>query len=189
MKNWILASSSPRRQELLKKIIPTFDVFEPDVDELDAEVHNPRELVLHNAELKFDCAINANADAYVIAADTTVALGNRIFNKPQSMEDACRMLKELSGRTHHVYTAVSCGNCEHEHAMVGVSEVTFLQLSEETILRYLGLINPLDKAGSYAIQSSSELIIGKWSGSLDNIIGLPTELLKQQLVQMRWIDA
>ncbi len=173
----ILASASPRRLELLKRAGFDCEVIPAQVVEHEDESSCPRHMVLHNAELKA-CEVAARYPGrLVLGADTTVALDDKVLNKPGDMEEAYSMLRRLSGRTHTVYTGV-CLRREtppYCRAEVFTSRVTFRQLSEETIRRYCSLVNPLDKAGAYGIQKGREMIIEKVEGSVDNVMGLPVQ--------------
>ena len=122
-------------------------------------------------------------DALVLGADTLVFLDREIFGKPRDLADAQRMLKQLSGRTHQVITGVCLMYLRgHREGIFAVStDVTFKLLTEEQISHYLSKINPLDKAGAYAIQEFGELIVAEISGSFSNVVGLPLERLKDEL--------
>ncbi len=159
-------------------------------EDVDAE---PRAMVLHNAALKAAWVCAQCPGAWVLAADTTVALDNRVLNKPADLAEARAMLKRLSGRTHTVYTGVclwrsgrlgepslpEINSVEISHCET--SEVTFRAFDDETITRYFALVNPLDKAGAYGIQEGRELILQSYRGSFSNIMGLPVEWLATQL--------
>jgi septum formation protein len=139
--------------------------------------------VLHNARLKGDAVATRHPDRPVLSADTTVALDGHVLNKPVDMADARRMLRQLAGRTHTVYTAVALQQrstgwlreaCEE-------SRVTFRPLDDAVIDRYFAIVNPLDKAGAYGIQEGRDLIIECWDGSLTNIMGLPVDTVRAML--------
>jgi septum formation protein len=179
----ILASASPRRRELLSLLGVTFEALTAPVIEFEAPESDPREMVLHNAALKAAWACAEHPDAWVLAADTTVALGREILNKPANLDEARAMLRRLSGRTHVVYTGVclwrkpegpDATHCE-------MSEVAFQTLDEARISTYLAQVNPLDKAGAYGIQEGRELILARYRGSFTNIMGLPLEWVAARL--------
>lgn len=185
----ILASGSPRRSMLLRDLGLSFRIELPDVTELEDHDESPELMVLHNAILKADCVAKKFPNALIIAADTTVALGNKVFNKPKSMAEAFAMLKELSGKTHTVYTGVCLVNestglrikhCEK-------SQVTFLDLRDRLIQQYHSLLDPLDRAGSYSIEDHRDMIIKSHVGSLSNIIGLPIEFLSETLHNLGYL--
>ena len=182
----LLASRSPRRSELLARDALAFDIEVPDVEEKEDGHDNPSAMVLHNARLKGDAVAARRPDRLVLSSDTTVAIDNTVLAKPADMEDARRMLRLLSGRTHVVYTAVVLQQRSSGLLLERVEEsrVTFLPLTEEVITRYFGIVNPLDKAGAYGIQEGRSLIIDSFEGSLSNIMGLPMEALREMLEQV-----
>lgn len=173
----LLASASPRRRELLARLGVAFDVAVADVEEWEAGDADPAALVAHNAALKADALSGRFPARAVLAADTTVALEGEVLNKPADLDHARAMLARLSGQTHTVYTGVHLRWAARgvEEACVVTSEVTFKPFGAEVIERYIALVNPLDKAGAYGIQEGRELIIERWSGQLENIMGLPLE--------------
>lgn len=179
----ILGSASPRRQELLREAGFTFKVVIPLVEEHEEEDSDPRELVLHNASLKADYLAQGYPEHVILTADTTVALGNRVLNKPASMDDARQMLRDLSGKTHAVYTGfcITCAKTGVKQLHCVVTKVIFKTLSEDDITRYHALTNPLDKAGGYGIQDGTEIIIDHFEGSYSNVMGLPVEEVTQAL--------
>ena len=170
---FILASSSPRRKELLKKIIDDFVIIVPDIDEsalpLDAK-DLPGELSKEKAYAVF--AKHPNDE--VLACDTVVVLNGKVLGKPLNEEDAFRMLKEESGNKQIVlsgYTYLAKGK---EITRTVSTEVHFNKLTDEQIWEYIKTKKPLDKAGAYGIQDDYPLIEGI-VGSFDNVMGLPTE--------------
>ena len=179
----ILASASPRRRELLAGLGVRFTVVVPEVTEHEAPDADPRHMVRHNAALKADWVAARHPDALVLGADTVVFLDGLVLNKPRDLAEARAMLRRLSGRTHTVCTGValrrrSDGLARDEAAE---SEVTFKTLDNGIMDRYFAQVNPLDKAGGYAIQEATDLIIASWRGSYTNIVGLPVEMVKQIL--------
>ena len=174
--NLFLASVSPRRRQLLDELGIRFKVEPAEVDEL-AEDADPRQLVLHNCELKADAVAERHPDSPVLGADTTVAIDGCVLNKPANLAQARAMLERLSGRTHVVHTGI-CLIFRARSIMKArcvSSEVTFHELDEGRIERYFKIVDPLDKAGAYGIQEGRELIIESYRGSLSNIMGLPVE--------------
>ena len=113
----------------------------------------------------------------VLGADTIVVLDNQVLNKPRDLQEACQMLEKLSGRTHSVFTAVCCRYKVFSYQFYDESRVSFSQLTEDQIDTYVKAVHPLDKAGAYAIQEPITQSIAHYEGSLNNIIGLPTEKL------------
>ena len=138
-----------------------------------------------NAGLKARQVAQEHPEAVVLGADTVVALGNKTFGKPADLESAAAMLGELAGKTHLVVTSF-CVVCQASRKTVFDAEltrVTLKPLSPAQISRYHALVNPLDKAGAYAAQSSAELVIERVEGSFDNVVGLPLARVQQALAQ------
>lgn len=181
----ILASASPRRRELLAQAGIPFTVVVADVVEHEAEDSDPREMVRHNAALKADWVAARHPNATVLGADTTVFLDRTVLNKPRDAADARAMLRRLSGRTHTVFTGMAVRRLSDGLKLdQGVaSEVTIKPLDEATIELYLSRVHTLDKAGGYAIQEQTDLIVAGYTGSLTNIVGLPVEEMKQLLTR------
>jgi septum formation protein len=168
----VLASGSPRRRELLTQLGLTFDIVSPDIDETELPGEDPVAYVRRLAVAKAH-AVDAPADALVIAADTTVDLGGDILAKPIDAADAATMLRRLSARTHRVHTGVALrrgDTCVHE---VITSFVTFVPLTPATIDWYVGTGEPLDKAGAYAVQGAGGVLVQRVRGSVSNVVGLP----------------
>lgn len=179
----VLASASPRRSELLQEVGYHFEIIAPEVDEAHDESLTCEELTIENAKRKALAVARMRPDAVVIGADTLVYLDLVPIAKPRDMEDAAAMLQRLSGRTHEVCTGVaiaSAGGAELLTFHV-VSDVTFKPLTEEIIRDYHSRIEPLDKAGAYAIQDESAMIIDSVEGSWSNVKGLPMERLGIEL--------
>lgn len=180
----ILASGSPRRRELLSEAGLSFQIISPDVDELSGDGYSPRDLALTNARLKCMAISVARPESMVIGADTVVTLGGKIYGKPLDLKEAAKNLRIFSGRIHEVLTGVvlSCGDQRAE--FVSTSFVKFKDLNELDIEDYLSKVYVLDKAGGYAAQEHRELIIEKFEGDYQNIIGLPVSLVLDQLHKM-----
>lgn len=181
----ILASASPRRRELLGQLGVPFEVVVADVTEHEESSTDPRVMVAHNAALKAEWVAERNPDAWVLGADTTVFIDGSALNKPCDSSEARAMLRRLSGRTHTVFTGLALRRRSDALRIdEGVaSEVTFKRLDDATIEAYLARVHTLDKAGGYAIQEHSELIVAEYRGSLTNIVGLPLETTKQLLTR------
>lgn len=182
---WILASGSPRRRELLGRLVGTFTVVTAEVEEWEPEEADPVEQVEENARRKGRAVARLRPEAVVIAADTTVALGRRLFAKPADREEAVGMLRALSGQTHTVVTGVAICHVDREHIFSERSTVRFKDLTEATIARYIERVHVYDKAGAYAIQEEREQIIESFAGEYENIMGLPLERLRRELVQLQ----
>jgi septum formation protein len=179
----ILASASPRRAELLRQLELEFQVLPSDAAEIFDGQLSPLELCQLNAHRKARAVAKKIPDALVLGADTLVFLDRKIFGKPRDLADARRMLSQLQGRTHQVVTGVCLMHLRaHREWLFAVStDVTFLRLTAGQINDYLGQMNPLDKAGAYAIQEHGEMIVSEISGSYSNVVGLPLEKLKEEL--------
>lgn len=175
----ILASSSPRREQLLRQLDLEFQVMPADVEESTSEHLSPRELAQLNAYRKCHAVAKDHRDNLVLGADTVVCMKHRIFGKPADLEEAAHMLGELEGRSHQVITGVCLIHSRsHTQRLFHVTSlVRFKRLDALSVRHYLSLINPLDKAGGYAVQEHSDLIIETVSGSISNVIGLPMEKL------------
>ena len=174
-----LASASPRRAELMRRMGLQFEIRPTHVEEDDSGSAGPEEMVLANAKLKASTLSDLEPDSLVLGSDTTVALGKQVLSKPTDMEDARCMLHMLSGRTHTVYTAVALywklGSLAH--VFVDCSQVRFQELDDARINQYFQLVDPMDKAGAYGIQVGRELIVESVEGSIENVMGLPIQRL------------
>lgn len=179
----ILASASPRRAELLKLLPVKFQVLPAHAPEAVHEHLSPLEICQLNAHRKARAVAKKIPDALVLGADTLVFLDNEILGKPRSLADARRMLARLQGRYHQVVTGVCLIHLRRhrERIFAASTDVLFHPLNGRQIRDYLAAIHPLDKAGAYAIQESGEKIISEISGSYSNVVGLPVELLREEL--------
>ena len=180
----ILASASPRRRELLSGLGIEFAVIPAEVEEIPPDSgRSAEEMVRLNAGLKADAVAKLHPESLVIGSDTVVECGGRIFGKPRTPEEAVSMLENLSGKTHRVMSGVAlrCEKTGLDCSFTEISRVTFRELTEEIIRQYMSLVNVMDKAGAYAIQEHSELILAELDGSLANVIGLPVERLESEL--------
>ena len=183
----ILASASPRRADLLRQLGLEFQVIPSAAAEACQEQLTARELCQLNAYRKARVVAKQWPDALVLGADTLVCLGNRFYGKPADLADASRMLAELQGRTHQVVTGVCFIHLRthRQRLFAEVTDVTFRALDTGGIDRYFKQVNPLDKAGAYAIQEHGELIVHEISGSFSNVVGLPVERLQVELAAAR----
>ncbi|MBL9127466.1 MAG: septum formation protein Maf [Verrucomicrobiales bacterium] len=184
----ILASGSPRRRELLATLGIPFRVEIASVPELSARHTSylaPREICLANAAAKARAVARRFPHDLVLGADTEVALGARVFGKPRSRREAASFLGDLSGATHHVITAVCLVGAARRFRLsfTDTTRVTFHPLSARQIARYLDSIQPLDKAGAYAIQENGAWIVERIDGSLSNVVGLPLASLRDALAR------
>lgn len=175
----ILASNSPRRAALLRQAGLDFRTVPSDVAEIHHEQLTPREISQINAYRKARAVAKRYPDAMVLGADTIVALENAVFGKPTSLEEAYVMLEKLQARTHLVVTGICLLHLRSHRQRIfsETTAVTFRPLDAVKIRRYLTKVNPLDKAGAYAIQEDGDQIVERVSGSYSNVVGLPMERL------------
>ncbi len=180
MKPIILASQSPRRKELLEYAGVAFTVDAVGVEELIPEGMPADEVSEYLARLKAEAAAKKHPEAKVIGSDTTVVLNGIVLGKPADQEDACRMLRMLSGRTHVVYTGAAIAEDGRTESFTSATEVTFYDLTEEEILAYVSTGEPMDKAGAYGIQGQGFRLVKKINGDYNTVVGLPlAELLRR----------
>lgn len=183
--NIILASASPRRKEILENVNVKFTVVASNIDEVILDNEPPKELVMRLAFEKCMDVARKNEDALVIGADTIVVMDDQILGKPKNEEDAYNMIELLSNKKHQVITGISLINLSLDKKVIDyvVSEVTFKDLSKETIRDYINTKESLDKAGAYGIQGYGSLLVESISGDYFNIVGLPisriSDLLKE----------
>ncbi len=180
----ILASASPRRQQLLKELGLNFSVMKLNVDEQFPEKLQRESIPLFLSRLKAEEAkINIGDNQLVITADTIVWIGNQVLNKPADLAEARYMLNRISGKTHEVITAVSLTSLKKSLSFYAVTEVVFKSLNEDEILYYTETFRPLDKAGAYGIQEWIGYIgVESLNGSYFNVMGLPTKELYEELL-------
>ncbi|WP_428330767.1 Maf family protein [Mucilaginibacter sp.] len=185
MNKIILASKSPRRQELLKLMDIEFRIVLKDVDESYPADLKPEEIAVYIAEKKAKAFDETVGEEIVLTADTIVCIDDQILGKPENAEHAVQMLQLLSGRMHRVITGVCLFYNQQYHSFYDVSEVYFGKLSDDEIKNYVDKYKPFDKAGSYGIQERIGLIgIEKINGSYTNVVGLPTEKLYRELAKL-----
>jgi len=179
----ILASASPRRAELLRQLNLEFEIVPSEAPETFDDYLSPLELCQLNAHRKARAVAKKTPDSLVLGADTLVFLDHTIFGKPADMGHAKSMLAQLQGRTHQVVTGVCLIHLRshHEKIFAVSTDVVFRALTPSQINEYLAKVNPLDKAGAYAIQEKGEFIVSEISGSFSNVVGLPMEQLQAEL--------
>ena len=173
----ILASGSPRRAKILKDLGVEFTIAKSDAPEV-SYPHDPERTVRENALAKGEAVRRAQpsaSSARVLSADTIVAFAGRIYGKPRDLDEAKEYLRELSGKVHTVLTGVAYNG----EVKVVKSEVRFRPLSEAMIDEYVARVKPTDRAGAYDIDESGDLIVESYSGSYENIMGLPVEPLRE----------
>src|SRR5437868_3437345 len=180
---FILASSSPRRRELLASIGLEFDIIPSNIPEVRYKKESPEEYVARLSREKASAIAERHPARWVIAADTTVLLGDQVLEKPRDAEDAKGMLATIAGNTHIVYTGVTVMNLDapHRDTRVAESEVRILPLTVDDIAWYVRTGEPLDKAGAYAAQGLGGMFVDSIHGSYTNVVGLPLALLFQIL--------
>lgn len=183
----ILASGSPRRKELLRKLIDRFDIIISEFNEeiIKSQENNPEELVKKLSLAKANdilSNLDREEEFTIIAADTVVCINDEILGKPLDKNDAEKMLKKLSGNTHSVLTGMTViiykNGIIKKDTVCSKSTIYFNKLTENEIIEYIKTGEPLDKAGSYAIQGIGNKFIKKYEGNFDSIVGLDTKQLK-----------
>ncbi len=182
----ILASRSPRRFEILKRIKVKFEIKIPPNLKEESSSSNPVEHVLSLSKRKATSVSDQVGKAIILGADTIVVLDKEILGKPQDKEEAFLILRKLSGRTHKVYTGITLVN-NYNRKMISdydLTQVKFNQLNQKKIRSYIDTGEPMDKAGAYGIQGMGGFLVESIKGSLDNVIGLPIGKLKQMLSQI-----
>lgn len=183
---FVLASSSPRRRELLALMGLTFETVVSGVDETVCGLSElPEELVLRCAREKAEAVCELYPNAWVLGADTVVALGGRIFGKPADFREAVRMLGELSGKVHGVISGFCLVNRSRQYFGIRsvVTKVRFKDLTEAEIRAYAESAEPLDKAGAYGIQGMGAFLVASIEGSYTNVVGLPLSETLEMLMQ------
>ena len=180
MKKIILASTSPRRRELLKQTNLEFEIISPNYDENILNLAFSYEAIEKIAENKcMSAMLQVNEPAIIISADTVVIYNNLVMGKPKDFDDALRMLTLLKGKTHKVVTAVCVFDIAENKKIIKseTSEVTFNDVPTEDLKDYIYKFKPYDKAGSYGIQELPESFIKEINGDYNNIVGLPVKML------------
>jgi septum formation protein len=188
----VLASASPRRQELLRSAGIPFTVQPADINETPLARESPRDSAVRLAREKALAVSESRPQSYVLGADTIVVVDDGILGKPRDADDAARMLRLLSGRTHAVITGVCLVNpvasgqwsvSSEAEALTGseTTFVTFCQLSDDEIRNYVSTGEPKDKAGAYAIQGIASRWIPRIEGDYSNVVGLPVALVYRML--------
>ncbi|MGE7905268.1 Maf family protein [Peribacillus sp. NPDC094092] len=185
MQPLILASSSPRRKELLQFLQIPFESMNSNVDESIDENMCPDAAVKELASRKAEAIAAKFQESWVIGSDTVVVLDGEILGKPTSRADGKRMLKMLSGRTHEVYTGVAILFGKNRRVFAEKTEVTFWELPEAEIERYLDSGEPFDKAGGYGIQGYGSLLVEQIKGDYFSVVGLPVSRLARELKAMQ----
>jgi septum formation protein len=181
MNQLILASSSPRRRELLAKAGFTFDVHAADIDESLHAAEQPKDYVQRLALEKAQTIAASHPHAVVLGADTTVVLEGEVLGKPTDHADAERMLRLLSGRTHQVYTGLAVVRGSEHRIHVETTDVVFRSITDEELKTYLASGDAMDKAGAYGIQGYAARWIPRIEGNYFNVVGLPLSAVVELL--------
>jgi septum formation protein len=184
-KNLILASGSPRRQELLKSLGVPFEIRIREIDEVYPKHLKKSEISDYIAQLKSNAFVEElNPKDLLITSDTIVWYHNMALGKPKSKDDAFQMLQKLSGKTHEVITSVCLKSLQKEDIFNSITKVTFKELSSEEIQFYIDNYNPMDKAGAYGIQDwIGQIGVTKIEGSYFNVMGFPIHKIYSQLLK------
>lgn len=189
---WILASQSPRRKELLKEIVEQFEIIPAKGEEILPQNATVEEKVLSLAKQKAEeiASLQSSNGKWVLGADTIVVLKKEILGKPKDEQDAKRMLSALSGKTHEVLTGVCMMKKQDGQTTsltaVGKTKVVFERLTKAEIEKYVASGSPMDKAGAYGIQDGG--LVKKIKGSFSNVVGLPVELCKAMMDRIKQED-
>ncbi|WP_342568003.1 Maf family protein [Psychrobacillus sp. FSL K6-4046] len=184
----ILASESPRRKELFGRLGIPFEIQASGVSEEVEQELSPEEFTLAIATKKSDEVVQGNEDAIVIAADTTVYLGEKLLSKPVDSNQAKEFLQALSGQEHRVITGVSIQGAGISIGFTETTAVQFYELTEEQIDAYVASGDSLDKAGAYGIQTMGGMFVEKINGDYNNVVGLPLGRLFQTLLTLKVIQ-
>lgn len=181
--SFILASSSPRRQELLRQAGFSFLVVPANIEEPHFPI-SPQELVQKLSQLKAEVVAEQFPDQWVLSADTLVIQDQHILGKPKTLEEANLFLTQLAGNNHHVLTAYTLRQHNQQRNQVIETRITFRSLSSEEIRAYIEQYRPLDKAGAYGIQEIPSDWVALREGSYTNVVGLPMESLLETFPQL-----
>ncbi len=188
-KKLILASSSPRRKQILEALNIPFSIRKIEFNESYPQGLPPEEVPVFISKLKAKQLPKIEINEIYLTSDTVVVLDGKVIEKPKDKLDASVMLKALSGKTHQVITGVCLITCDQQISFKEVTEVTFHTLSDQEIAYYIDNYSPLDKAGAYGIQEWIGLIgIKEIKGNYDNVVGLPASTLFQKMKQLNLFE-
>lgn len=182
----VLASASPRRRALLSALGLDIEVIPSNAPEVD-EGAEPTSIVVDNARRKRDDIIpRLESPALVIAADTLVFLDSHVLSKPRHLDEARAMLCRLSGRTHEVITGLAVADTQSDKRIEGheLTRVTFGELSELEIDHFVHAVKPLDRAGAYTVDGPGTLLVARYDGCYQNVLGLPIVRLQKLLLEL-----
>ncbi len=181
-KKVILASASPRRQELIKLIFNSVEILPADCDETLPEGIGAREAVEYLSKIKNEASARlTEKENLIISADTVVSVDDEILGKPVDKEDARRMISLLSGKVHQVYTGVTLSLNGKTKTFSEKTDVEFFFLTEDEIEEYISSSEPYDKAGAYGIQGKAGLLVKGINGDYYNVVGFPVARLKREI--------
>lgn len=181
MNTLVLASTSPRRKEILKQILIPFTIRKQTFDESVVQSLDPAQKAEKLALLKAKHTPIQMPNEVILTADTVVAFNGKIFEKPKDEQEAFMMLSTLSGNTHDVYTGVSLRTNTKQISFVEKTSVEFWELTEEEIYDYMGTKEPFDKAGAYGIQGQGAVLVKRIIGDYFNVVGLPISRVVREL--------
>ena len=181
-KKVILASASPRRQELIKLIFDSVEILPADCDETLPDGIGAREAVEYLSKIKNEASLQlTKKENLIISADTVVSVDDEILGKPVDKEDARRMISLLSGKVHQVYTGVTLSLNGKVKTFSEKTDVEFFDLTEDEIEEYISSSEPYDKAGAYGIQGKAGLLVKGINGDYYNVVGFPIARLKREI--------
>lgn len=181
-KKVVLASQSPRRQELIKLIFENFEILSAECDETLPEGMGAREAVEYLSKIKNEASRKlTDKGNLIISADTVVTVDDKILGKPVDKADAFRMISLLSGKIHQVYTGVTLSIGETSVTFSEKTDVEFYDLTDNEIEEYINTPEPYDKAGAYGIQGKAGLLVKGINGDYYNVVGLPVARLKREI--------
>jgi septum formation protein len=186
----VLASASPRRVELLRRLFEEFEVLPADIDEAIDEFadESPMDVAAAIAKRKVLAIRPLRENSLIIGADTIVVIDGEIHGKPRDEEDAKAMLRRLSNRAHEVITCIFVSYGGEEESVKEVTRVTFREMTAQEIDEYVASGEPMDKAGAYAIQGGAAKFVVDVDGDYDNVVGLPLESLRASLIRHGWAE-
>ncbi|MDP4104857.1 MAG: Maf family protein [Bacillota bacterium] len=184
MQTLILASSSPRRRELLQNLNLSFEVSSKNVDESFDPDLQPSEIVMELAQRKAQAVFREHPDSFVIGSDTIVVFQGQILHKPTDEADAVTKLRMLSGNMHEVYTGVSILSSKGIARFYEKTEVLFWELTDDEIMSYVQSGEPLDKAGAYGIQGYGSMLVKEINGDYYAVVGLPVSRTIRELKKL-----
>lgn len=183
----ILASTSPRRKEILETAGFTFDICDPEINETADSNLNAYNTAMQLAKIKSEAMLKKYPQDLIISADTVVCIDDILLGKPKNKAEAFEMLSILSGRTHSVYTGVCIAKGQKSTVFYEETVVKFYKLSEEEINSYIDSGEPFDKAGAYGIQGKGSLLVERINGDYFNVVGLPVARLNREIQKLSTI--